>query len=168
MKAIAPYAPAQVLTYLALTAYGMWRASFHPVYDEAYRHWLLSTPWTASQPLPRGPVHLAAADGALLLLVGGVFWVTGAAGGAWSLLQAILPFAVDYGLAIAHANFRTGEDASVAVAAALALATLLAPLSPGALAVALLAVYSALMLGVRRSLQTFPWDELRGGNAWSA
>src|SRR5204863_8599243 len=41
-------------------AFRLWR--FHPACNPAYSAWLQMSPWTASKPLPVGPIHLVWQD----------------------------------------------------------------------------------------------------------
>jgi hypothetical protein len=52
----------------ASVGYGIFRIiRRHPAANNFYRHWLLTTPWTAKMPLPLGPVDLRGWDVAFLI-----------------------------------------------------------------------------------------------------
>lgn len=55
---------------LSCIVYGIYRGvSFHPLFHPDYHDWLKATPWTSRQQLPMGPIHLAAQDLVVFLVV---------------------------------------------------------------------------------------------------
>lgn len=95
---------ASCVTFAVL--YGVLRAcSFHPVFQEEYRWWLASTPWTYKLPLPLGPVHLVWQDLVFVIPATLIAW-----GSNVSLVLAIpVVFLTVYTVMITAGLFLTGE-----------------------------------------------------------
>ena len=138
---------------LFYVAYRVW--TFHPAMRPDYYQWLASTPWTSSQPLPLGPIHLVWQD---LLLVG-----IGVAVG-WPRLQtqALIPaqvflFAYLAGLAFTLGFTEAGRW-SYGIVVGLGFMALFAR-HPQFFVGAAAASYGIAYLGVRSALARFPWQD---------
>jgi hypothetical protein len=140
---------------LGAIAYGAWRGQmYHPVYRPAYKSWLETTPWTSRQPLPLGPVQLAAQD---FVILGFVVLFTQARDEAWGI-YVLQYFLALYLAGITPALFATGVwPWAYAVAFGLGAAVWLWRDVPGGLLAALV-TYAVAHIGVQRSLDSFPWD----------
>ena len=137
-----------------LFLYALWRGvAFHPAWRGKYRLWLETTPWDSSKPLPMGPVHLVWQD---VLIVG-------LATLAWNLPEdrwlIPLAFLVPYCGLLTFANFRTGIDGAGFASLALMASLLLVIEQSMAMLGLMLMTYLICHLGLRRSLQVFPWGE---------
>ncbi len=143
---------------MTLFCVGLWRAgAFNPALDSRYYRWLRTTPWTAAQPLPLGPVHLMWQDALLVA----------AAMGLWSLegspLLLPLAFALPYCGLMTSALFQAGQLWSVCGAAALGVSLLLTINRPEWQAAAV-AIGSCVYCdwAFRRALREFPWEGAPG------
>jgi hypothetical protein len=59
--------PGSIPLFLGACLYGLWRGFlFHPAFQNGYRAWLESAPWTCRKPLPFGPIELVWEDGLVL------------------------------------------------------------------------------------------------------
>ncbi len=125
----------------------------HPCFNDDYRGWLSSSPWTNRKPLPMGPVEFEWADVVLvgiLLLVGKLLpvpispWLVD----AW-LMANLAPLAVSFWLTRMSAfGYLTALGLGFAV-----LSIRLPYVSLAILAATYLVAYE----GLKRSLDAFPW-----------
>lgn len=140
----------------AALAYGAYRVvAFHPLYRANYRAWLERSPWTGRKPLPLGPIALVWEDGVVLSLLALLSLVDP----ALDPIRLVAYFLVGY-LALLGIAFAPTGALSFAYVIAFGLG-LVAWLMPGdprfALAVAILLAALG-QLGLRRSLNRFPWS----------
>lgn len=138
----------------AAALYGVGRAvSRHPYFKVDYRRWLESTPWTADQPLPIGPVQLVWQDAvALGILALGMYDTPSS---RWYLLTA---FVLGYALKIGDALFAVDLwKPAYGLWWLLGLVMLVHPWLPARMAV-LAAMVVVARFGTSRMLRKFPWD----------
>ncbi len=96
--------------FVAAVAYAVFRVwAFHPSLRPGYRQWLAQTPWRHPAPLPLGPVHLTAADAALL---GGAFVAAWPFYGVSLALEPIQAFLAVYLVLLLAALLVTAEWAA--------------------------------------------------------
>lgn len=139
---------------LAAIGYGASRIGFfHPAFSLAYYQWLRRTPWNARKPLPVGPVHLVPQD--LIVLIG-IYAFTYGLPGLWLIVPAA--FLVAYLGGLAYSFRLTGLwGTAYVVLFGFVLALWLSVWPAVALGV-LCALYGVARIGIRRSLERFPWD----------
>jgi hypothetical protein len=144
-----------MLHVAALGAYGVFRVvAFHPFYRPGYRQWLESTPWTARQPLPNGPIHFVWVDAVLFVVGSAPAWWEGDMAPMTSL-SILLAF---YLLALGTALWGTGEWASGAfVLFGIGLGLRLSYGPRGTALAILAATWLVAMGGLARSLRRWPW-----------
>ena len=159
------------LAYGSLTVcfmYGILRGLFyHPVFDKGYRDWLATTPWTANHSFPRGPIHPVMSD---LIFVGVLnaisslfaLWI-----GAQGLEQSVWPYVlcpfVLFALALAIvwtvANAFVGQTTYVYAAAGMPVLFAVVGTTAIGFLICPFLMAGIAWLGVRRSLEEFPWKE---------
>lgn len=146
-----------ILTVLAAVA--MWRSVHaNPAYNELYRRWLCTTPWTPDKRLPYGSVEPTMQDG-VLIAAAMIAWASWP--GAW---YVPLAFLLPYSAALTRLNFRAGKDAAVFAAAGLAallplsLLQLNWPWLPAAMAGL---IFLATLAGWRLTRADYPWEYTR-------
>lgn len=144
----------RVFFYFLFALQGAWRAyGFHPAYLGSYREWLERTPWTASRPLPLGPIYLVPGDAVILsglVLLAAIH----PAADPW---VGVFIFASSYLLVLALSFLPTGVPAlGYAVAFGLGAMCIKLPVRHGWVAVAV-ALYLVCLWGLRRSMASFPW-----------
>jgi hypothetical protein len=127
---------------------------FHPAFQPGYRQWLEMTPWTWRKPLPGGPVHLVWEDSLILL-----FAIAPASyRGAITPWQGLSIFLASYAAWLTSSFWKTGaKHQGYATLIGLAIVLRLWP-KPQMQVCAAAAVALVALLGLRRSLQTFPWN----------
>jgi hypothetical protein len=146
--------PPTLVLFLAAVLYGVSRVVvFHPVFRDAYRTWLESTPWTSHKPLPHGPIELVWQDGLVI--------------GALILLCATQPVPLAIRLLCVFLltnicmlilSLTMAGDAAFAYATAFTLGLAVWFWHNSLACVAALAgVYLIAYEGLRRSLARFPW-----------
>ena len=125
----------------------------HPGLNLGYASWLWHTPWSASAPLPLGPVHLVARDAVPLLAVALLARFH-------ARIDPVIPvamFAFAYLLSLAQMlNITWQKPVAAAVVAWLPVMILLADRPVWALGAAAV-IYPVALVGLRRSLATLPW-----------
>jgi hypothetical protein len=139
---------------LCAASYGIYRvATFHPVHDQDYRQWLQTTPWTARQPLPMGPVHLVPQDVVVLLASMALARVYDE-----RLLGIPLAFLFAYNLVLAVSTWTTGQKL-LSYLVGIGLGGVIACVQRPAEALAFAAGTTVVgAFALRQSLLTFPWD----------
>jgi hypothetical protein len=139
---------------MSVVSYGFYRiATFHPVNDQDYRQWLMTTPWTHRRPLPMGPVHLVPQD--VVVILGSMALTRVSDERLWGIPLAFL---AAYNLALAISTWATGQKL-LAYLMGFGLGGVLFCIqnAPEALAVAAgTTIVGA--FAIRQSLRTFPWD----------
>jgi hypothetical protein len=125
---------------------------FHPLFHADYRRWLKSTPWNFRQPLPVGPIHLVPQDVAIALLLMAMAWDH-----EIPVLRIPLAFLAGYLIALDFSLWFTGaKQQAYLVAFGLGLVLHLRA-NPAVTLVAAAGVYGLGFVGLRRSLERFPW-----------
>ncbi len=146
---------------VAAAGYGLHRVlGNHPFCRPGYRQWLAQTPWSAEQPLPFGTILLAWEDVVVLAALGGLtfFDVTSWADrGVVALVIAIL-FLGCYLAMLWRTTYR--ERVAFFVCLFLAPLVVYPWFNPLATLAVFGVVYVVLVVGTRRLLSRFPWDEL--------
>lgn len=140
---------------LAAFGWGVYRVyQSHPLARPGYADWLARSPWAAGQPLPDGPVHLVLQDVVVLVPFAGPAWAVFGDAAAVLLLKL---FAVGYlawlGLLLAFTGPRL--FAYLVLAGTAGLVDLDDPVQLLATAAG---VYVVGLVGLRHSLDRFPWD----------
>jgi hypothetical protein len=140
--------------FLAAVAYGVYRVvAFHPVFRDAYRAWLESTPWTHHKALPLGPVELVWQDG---LVVGALILLCATQRVPFAV-QLLCSFLLAHIILLSVSFVMTGDWVfAYATAFMLGLAVWFWH-RPPACAFALAGVYVFAYEGLRRALAQFPW-----------
>ncbi|QDS98338.1 hypothetical protein [Adhaeretor mobilis] len=134
----------------------------NPAYQDEYRQWLLTTPWSPEKPLPLGPVRLTVLD-LVLLLVGTVVRPVDSA--PWAVALAFLG---TYSGVLIATNYRSGQDGAtffcITTASLLPLAIFYSITDSIDWPVfALLFVITAVCQWAwLRTLNSFPWENLPG------
>lgn len=141
--------------YLA-PVYGLYRVwAFHPVLRPAYSAWLRSTPWTSRKPLPFGPVELVWQD---VLLVG-VLLVLHWPRMEMQSLYVLQAFFIAYLVALASVEMLTGQK-RWAYAIGFGIGVMIFFWFHAGLCLAAAgATYVIGLIGLRRSLAAFPWED---------
>lgn len=151
--------PGLFLLYLFSVILGGYRiVYFHPHWRSAYANWLKTTPWVVHKPLPLGPIHFVWQD---LLLVGIGFTLVWLLYGRWSIV-VVLVFLFTYLILLGISLLLTGERNFAYVLWAFLGLLLLFRNYPLWEAPIALAAYLVGILGLKRSLRSFPWPE----NSW--
>lgn len=145
--------PRLMVVAVAALLYGCYRAAaFHPLCRQDYARWLQTTPWTPAKPLLLGPIHLIWADalGLGVLEIAALrlepeFWAV-----------PLVAFFTGYLVPLALWFFNTGARRhGYAILFVLGLA-LLTRHWTWAIGIEL-AAYVVGLVGLRRSLEQFPW-----------
>lgn len=150
--------------------YGLARVmAFHPIFDEEYRQWLATTPWTPRHPLPKGPLHLISFDwlfvGCLVVLATIMTLFTETP--QWLfVLGPLLAFALGLAGAWTLANWGIADSRFpyCTLAVPIVLAAPPIPVEFFALAPPLMAWIA--WLGVKDSLEKFPWRGASSKAVW--
>jgi hypothetical protein len=155
----APQESKHLLTFYVvclLIAYSLYRViAFHPAYNPGYRRWLESTPWTWRKGLPGGPVHLTWEDAIILFAIVLPAWFAG----ALSFSTALTVFLAMY-VAILAPTFSAAGAPMFGYAATFGLGMVVRlAFSPWGSAITACIVAIVALLGLRRSLRNFPWEE---------
>jgi hypothetical protein len=142
-----------VVVLIACGAYGIYRiVAFHPAWRDGYMSWLKTTPWSARQPLPLGPIHLVWSD-ALVVLAGEALLMR------WPVhlhLAGVVCFLAAYLFFLMVGFLCTGQIRFAwAILFGLGLLTL-CPTTVSAVPL-VFGLYGVGYLGIRRSLEAFPW-----------
>jgi hypothetical protein len=139
---------------LAAAGYALYRVfSFHPIANPGYRNWLATTPWTARKPLP-WPVHLVPQDAVIVAIFCAMCWSIR----PLSILVLFQAFLTAYLLGLVVTHFATGEWLC-GYAAAFGLAAAVWQWQNATASLVLLVLtYLIGFLGLRRSLERFPWE----------
>jgi hypothetical protein len=156
-----PHLHQGILPFIAF-GYGLWRvAAFHPCYRPRYREWLKTVAWNPHLPLPLGSPIFGWRDGVVLVTIAAMAgsWQWGLASsaamlGAWSVM-------------LIAANYAAGFDALVLAGSLALLPTVLSEFHPWLGSMTLLA-YLISIMGVKPSLQLFPWESMPRWDALSA
>ncbi len=150
--------PALMVHVLAALAYGAYRcAGFHPFYRASYRAWLETTPWTWRLPLPAGPVRLVWEDAVIVSAGGLPVWLHGG-------ISPLATMSLVLGSYLFLLSFTFGATGAwgfgYLVQVAVALALRLREVSPIDYSGAILVGYLVGMIGLSRSLRSWPWSGL--------
>jgi hypothetical protein len=153
---------AAVIFIMAIT-YGFLRGGlYHPVFDEKYRNWLATTPWTPRHPLPKGPVYLVWVDLIVIgMLTAIVYFI------ALTLSTPIWPYligpSVSFTLVVVlmwtSANAVVGQAIHVHAVLWVPVVIAASPLPPVVLVCCPFIMLAIAWDGVRRSLHRFPWKD---------
>lgn len=145
-----------ILIGTAAVIHALYRlARFHPGCNFAYASWLALSPWTSAKPLPLGPITPVWQDAVVLS-------VLGALGYATSRINPVIPLA-DFGW-----TYLIGLTLLLALTSTWPYFFAVCFLWPSLfltngeqtpLVVIFAAIVIVLWLGLRRSLQTFPWRQ---------
>jgi hypothetical protein len=148
-------APLVVLTAVVAVPYACWRLSgFHPALRPDYRQWLSQTPWTSRKPLPLGPIHLVPQDVLAVALLVGLNWPYLQS----QALVAVPCFFIGYLVIMAVMHYFSGAQPwAYAVGCGIGLMILFV-LEPILFAVCTALSYGLAYLGLRASLNRFPWE----------
>ncbi|HEV8061114.1 MAG TPA: hypothetical protein VGP68_14640 [Gemmataceae bacterium] len=150
-----------LVSFPGLATFAAWRVvGFHPFCREGLKNWLKATPWSGSQPLPFGPVHLVVQD---LILVGVALLLNWIMAGPY-VWPSFLFFPIVYLLTLTAVLFLTGAwQHGYAAGFGIGLIVFLRvnPIESG---LAVLATYGVALWGLRVSLVHFPWDQTWYGN----
>jgi hypothetical protein len=140
---------------LAAVCLGVYRVvGFHPALQPSYKTWLARTPWTPAKALPLGPVHLVAADVALL---GAAFAADWPFYGLARSLVLLKLFIGAYSATLLLSLLGTAEwFAAYGVWLGLG-AMVLFRTADGLFFATAVLTYGVGILGFRRSLARFPW-----------
>ena len=136
-----------------LTLAAIARAWKHPLFNPRYRQWLQTTPWTAKQPLPLGPVYIQWFDALFVFIVTCIAWATS----AFSPAVALSIYSMSYVTIAACVLVFTERNAVVPLAFGGALFVFLIP-SPVGMLIAALSLFAAANFFLNRSLRSFPWQ----------
>jgi hypothetical protein len=148
-----------VMMLCAAIFYGFYRVlDFHPDLRSEYRKWLTLTPWSSSQQLPLGPVHLVAQDA---LLIGLMVALTAPLYG-WNSVWIVRVFSISYLLALMLA-MGAAEEWLTTYAIAFALAIMVVWSAELQFWLLVSIAYAFGIVGIRRSLKRlesqFDWTE---------
>jgi hypothetical protein len=136
----------------AFVLLAVYRATFfHPLFREKYREWLMIAPWNASKRLPAGPIHLVFQDLVIVAIGIALLW-----DGKYQFLPSM--YLSSYLLILTVAIWSTGiHGIGYVLVFALGLALRLRNDTAYSLVVLLIS-YAIANLGLRYSLQRFPWE----------
>jgi len=134
---------------------------YHPTFDEKYREWLATTPWTPKYPLPKGPLRLVWSD---LIVIGILTGLACLLASAYS--PSIWPFLVGptvlFAVAVAavwtFANWTVDQDVHVHAVLWVPVVIAALQLPPEAMLLCPFVMAGIAWHGVRCSLQRFPWS----------
>jgi hypothetical protein len=142
---------------LLASLYGVYRVwAVHPALRPGYYDWLASTPWNSRKPLPLGPIQLVWQD---VLAVGTAVALQWPRMHVQSL-HLVQVFLGSYLATLAAAHILTGEKLYAhGIGFGIGLMVLLFLDLPSSLIV-VAATYTVAIVGLRRSLARFPWDDV--------
>jgi hypothetical protein len=148
------FTPRDMTVGFALVGYGIFRVmAFHPVFSSCYRRWLEQTPWTYHRDLPRGPIHLVAQDGLLVIAA-----ILLSYGSPRMQFLAVPLFAAAYLIALGSTFWATGPRwPAYVVGFGLGLIALLKG-QPAAMLVVATVLYGLAYVGLQQALKRFPWE----------
>lgn len=144
-----------VVVAAGFAVFGLFRVGyFHPVFQKEYCEWLARTPWTFDKPFPKGPVHLMTQDVVLVLIGLALTW------GTKPNVFVVWAFLFAYLLVLCASLFFAGvHGVGYSTLLAMGLAMRLAWVNLWISAAWLVVCYGLGFVGLRRSLEKFPWDE---------
>jgi len=155
-----------LLLFLASVFYGFRRVvGLHPIWNDGYRTWLESTPWTSRKPLPMGPVELVWEDGLTL----GPLLLLSTTQPVPHAVHLLCAFLLSHLLAVAVTLWLTRiRPIGFTTAFGLGLAVWLWR-QPLLCLAALIVLYLIAYVGLRQGLERFPWKPrkmIRLNNEW--
>ena len=136
--------------------YGALRvAAFHPLFWPGYGRWLARTPWRAPKPLPLGPVHLDLRDAVVVGLA-----MLAAHGVMYPVAYVPLLFFLCYLAMLCISMQKTAVyESAYLLAFGLGLVVRLFFVEPMVALGVAVALYPVAALGLRKSLDGFPWSK---------
>jgi len=89
--------------FVCAAVYGAYRVGrFHPLLRKEYQSWLLTTPWSAAQPAPLGPVHVVVQDAVIMAVIALLAWEAQANGPAIVVIAFELGYLAMLGFVLFH------------------------------------------------------------------
>ncbi|MBX7167463.1 MAG: hypothetical protein K1X74_14125 [Pirellulales bacterium] len=145
----------RILSYVLMVLYGLYRVFwFHPTYWQAYREWMLATPWTRRDPLPLGPVHLVPQDAVVWLSLGAANYVW-LGNSLW--FETALALVIGWLVAALPTLIDCEAYASAYGVAFLLIALLFQHKLPTNVALLVAIAYAIAWWGLHMSMARFPW-----------